>query len=212
MTQKKFCFVFFIFMAGVFLQTNAQTVEVSAMDSFSTAEPPKSISVKLEEDLSLSQDQCLYAGTVLSGELVDVVSPKRLKRNATFSFKPMSFVGLNGEKHNINSDIKATYTTTVNKGKLAQSAALSVGNHFVKGLSMGVAAVEGAVKNEEGNRLKSSVTSMYESSPFSYANKGEDLYFEIGQCFYLKFPKVKEADVPSDEVQGQNYSFTIEKE
>ena len=50
--------------------------------------------------------------------------------------------------------------------------------------------VIGNVKNEEDNRFKSSITSAYESSPFSYANKGEDLEIKKSQYFYLKFPNI----------------------
>ena len=89
---------------------------------------------------------------------------------------------------------------------------------------MGVAAVEGAVKNQEGNRFKSSVSSVYEVTPFSYARKGEDLDVKTGQIFFLKFPsygKIEEeivnanTDTNSDSdktIKGQNYSITIEKE
>lgn len=54
-------------------------------------------------------------------------------------------------------------------------------------MSVGVAAVSGAVKNEEGNRVKSSAMSAYESSPLSLVEKGEDLNIEENMHFFLKF-------------------------
>ncbi|MCM1338756.1 MAG: hypothetical protein NC191_03695 [Muribaculaceae bacterium] len=211
MTQKKICFTFFILMAGVFLQTSAQTVEVSALNSFSTAEPPASISVKLEGALTVSESNILEAGTILSGNLFDVVSPKRLKRNASFSFKPTMFTDLNGEKHSLDLNLTASYTKPVDKSKLAVSAVKGVGNHFVKGLSMGVAVVEGAVKNEEGNRLKSSANSLYEASPLSLVERGEDLYIQADEHFFLKFSKPKKEN-NNDYMNDKNDSTTIEKE
>ncbi len=187
MRQKKFYFVFLIVLSGMFLKTYAQTIEVKSLSNFTTAEPPKSISVKLVEPLELKDSPILDAGIVLNGNLVDVVSPKRLKRDAGFSFKPVTYTDLNGNTYNLDSNITAKYTKPVNKGNLAKNAALGVGNYFVKGLSMGVAAVEGAAKNEEGNRLKSSVVSLYDSSPLSYAEKGEDLYITTEQNFFMKF-------------------------
>lgn len=88
---------------------------------------------------------------------------------------------------------------------------------------MGVAAVEGAVKNQDGNRFKSSVSSVYEASPLSYARKGEDIEIKAGQVFFLKFPsygkidkEVQDANAQTSSgpvtVQGQNYSIEIEKE
>lgn len=214
--KQKFLYLFFlIVLSGMFNQTYAQTVQVASLSEFSTAEPPKSISIRLVDRLEITDSQILVAGTVLNGDLVNVVSPKRLKRDASFSFKPVNYTDLNGETQNLNLNITASYTKPIDKGNVATNAALGVGNYFVKGLSMGVAAVKGAVKNEEGNRLKSSAVSVYESSPFSYAEKGEDLYIKPEQNFYLKFPnpdKIKPVDVQTEEVKGQNYSYTIEKE
>ncbi len=214
MWQKFLYSVFFIIITGICTQVYAKTVEVTALDSISTEKPSKSVSVKLLDTLEIAPGQMLNSGVVLTGQLVDVKSPKRLKRNAGFSFKPVSYTDVDGSNHKITSNIKALYTTTLDKGHLAKSAALGVGNHFVKGLSMGLAAVEGAVKNEEGNRIKSSAVSVYEASPLSYVEKGEELNIGVGQNFYLKFPDIQPEEVQTndDDVKGQNYSYTIEKE
>ncbi len=187
MRQKFFYFVFLIVLSGMFAKTYAQTVEVMSLNDFSTAEPPKTISVKLIEPLELKNMQIHDSGIILNGDLVDVISPKRLKRDAGFSFKPVTYTDLDGNTQNLDSNIIAKYTKPVDKGGLAKNAALSVGNHFIKGLSMGVTAVKGAVQNEEGNRFKSSAKSVYEASPFSYAEKGEDLYINANQNFFMKF-------------------------
>ena len=81
---------------------------------------------------------------------------------------------------------------------------LSVGNHFVKGISLGYHAVEGAVKNEEGNRFKSSAVSVYESTPFSYVEKGEEIVIPKNNIFILNF-KVKGEENEEDK---PNYEFT----
>lgn len=75
---------------------------------------------------------------------------------------------------------------------------------------MGVAAVKGAVQNEEENRIKSSAVSVYEASPFSYVEKGEDLDIKFSQSFYLKFPNPEK--LQNSVEKGQNYTYTIEKE
>lgn len=215
MRQKFLYLSFLIVLSCMFNKAYAQKIEVSSLNDFSTAEPPKAISVKLIEPLEIKDSQFLDAGIVLNGDLIDVISPKRLKRDAGFSFKPVTYTDLDGKTYNLDLNITASYTKPVDKGNLAKNAALGVGNYFVKGLSMGVAAVKGAVKNEEGNRLKSSAVSVYESSPFSYAEKGEDLYIKTNQNFFLKFPspdKIAKDNVQADEVKGQNYSYIIEKE
>ena len=91
------------------------------------------------------------------------------------------------------------YQSVTNRKKIVESAALGVGGFFVKGLSTGVAAVEGAVKNEEGNVLKSTAVSVYQASPIAYVEKGQDLEIKNNQVFYLKFPSVNDTDIDIDD-------------
>ena len=190
--MQKNLFLGFLVLSIIGLGTSAlaQTVEVMSYTAFSTANPPASIKVELLDNLEISAETTIPAGAEMEGKLVDVVSPKRLKRDATFSFQPELYI-VNGSKHNIEGTIKAKYTTALNTAGLAKSAALSVGNHFVKGLGMGVYAIEGAVKNEEGNRIKSGAKSMYSASPLSYKDKGKEIEITANQVFYLKFPDVE---------------------
>ena len=187
MRQKFLYFVFLLLLSGMFSRAYAQTVEVRALDSFSTAKPPKSVSVQLLEPLVLTDSITLSSGDIMTGDLFDVVSPKRLKRDAGFSFCLKSYKDLEENLYTVNSHIVASYSKPIDKGGLAKNAALGVGSFFVKGLSVGVAAVSGAVKNEEGNRVKSSAVSAYESSPLSLVEKGEDLNIEENMHFFLKF-------------------------
>ncbi len=219
MWQKNIFSGFLIIISCMYTQAYAQTVEVLSLDNFSTENPPQSISIKLLEPLEVSENEFYKAGVIMKGDLFDVVSPKRLKRDADFSFKPVTITDLDGKTYQIESNIKASYTTPIDKGKVAKNAALGVGSFFVKGLSVGVAAVSGAVKNEEGNRFKSSAVSAYEASPFSYVEKGQDISIAQNQVFFLKFsiPKDKkdseQIDIESNNViQGQNYTYQIEKE
>lgn len=204
MWQKIFYSCFLVLISGLFNLVLAETVEVEAITSFSTANPPASIAVKLNEPLQLTDTILLKAGDVIHGDLIDVVSPKRLKRDASFSFKPNFYMEPDGKTHDINIAVVATYTKPLDKGDLAKSAALGVGNFFVKGLSMGAAAVEGAVKNQEDNRFKSSAVSVYEASPFSYAKKGEDLDIKSAQIFYLKFPSPEKILKINEEDNNKN--------
>lgn len=88
---------------------------------------------------------------------------------------------------------------------MAKPAALGVGSYFVKGLSIGYSAVEGAVKNEDDGRIKSGAKAAYESSPFSYVEKGSEIVIPKGQNFLLNFKLKDEADEP-------NYEYTTPAE
>ena len=198
--KQKILFTSFIIFA-LTLPVNAKNIEVMSMSEFSTGNPPKSITIKLMEPLE-TYGETIEAETVIHGNLVDVTSPKRLKRDAGFSFEPVSYIDTSGKQVKFKDEMKASFTIPMDKKKVAKSAALGVGNFFVKGLSMGVAAVEGVVTNNEGNRLKSGAVSVYEASPVSYVEKGKDLHIKKNDLFYLKFPNI---DKP-------NYEFTTEKE
>ena len=193
--RQKFLFLSFI---GIMLfcsvpQVQAKTVEVQSLTTFSTANPPSTITIKIVSSIPTKKG-VIPANTVVIGELVDVKSPKRLKRDASFSFRPTYFIGSDGVNHKIRSSYKGKYTTPIDKAQIAGKAAKSVGNLFVKGFSIGVSAVEGAIKNEEDNRLKSSVVSAYEASPVSYVEKGQELEIKKDDIFYLKFPESNDDD------------------
>lgn len=159
--------------------------------------------VKVLDGIVLDENLLFENGYIVEGRIVDVTNPKRLKRNATFSFVPVSFTDDKGNFTYIKGYYPAKYTTKINKGQLAKSAALGVGSFFIKGLSMGYSAVEGAVKNEKDNRFKSSVNAVYEDSPFSYVEKGGEIIIKKDQNFFLNF-KVK--DEP-DEEEVPNYEY-----
>ena len=193
MKQKNLFLSFIVLvMIGMLSEAYAKTIEVVSLSEFSTAKPPASITIQLLDSVDLDETTTLYEGAIVQGNLVDVVSPKRLKKDATFSFEPTSYKDTNGDTKVLHTNVVAKYSKTLDKIQLAKSAAVGVGGMFVKGLGTGVAAVEGAVKNEEGNPIKSAAVSVYKASPISYVEKGKDLVIRNNQIFYLKFPKVED--------------------
>lgn len=223
--KRQFLIAFgFLLIIVCTLTTKAygQTIEVVSQDTFSTVSPPEEISVKLLEPLVLSEKHVYAAGTVMKGKLTDVISPKRLKRDAGFSFEPTVYFDSDGNQQDIKPKLKASYTTPIDKGELAKDVTLGVGSYFVKGLSMGIAAVSGAIKNEDNNRIKSSASAVYEASPISYIKKGEDIYIQKDEHFFLKFRSSKdehknskkESESTSEQQteKEHNYSYTTEKE
>lgn len=177
-----------IILLGFAASANASTVEVMSLNDFSTANPPSTITIQTLEPIEYAKNKYVPSGLEITGKIVDVKSPERLKRDACFSFKPISYKDADGVSHNIKRQVKAKYTRPLDKGQMAGKVAKSAGNFFIKGFSMGVSAVQGAVKNEENNRLKSSAVSLYEASPISYVEKGEDITIKKSETFYLKFP------------------------
>ncbi len=180
----------------------AEMMTVEAVTPFSTENPTPTLKVKVLEDCELDENFVVKKGTTITGKTTDVVSPKRLKRDASFSFIPERYTN-NGITYEFQDEYIGKYATKIDKKELAKSASLTVGNFFVQGLSLGVNAVTGAIKNEEGNRFKSSAVNVYEHSPFSYVENGNELNIQTGDIFYLKFKTKKD----NDEEQP-NYEYT----
>ena len=198
---------FFVFLALLMFSSPvmAKTIQLEALNDFSTENPPKTLDVKVLSEIVLDEKTTLSEGDVVHGQITDISDPKRLKRDASFTFVPLYYINNAKTVVHINGYFPAKYATKLDKGGLAKSAALGVGSYFVKGLSIGYSAVEGAVKNEDDGRLKSGAKAAYESSPFSYVEKGSEIVISKGQNFLLNFKLKDEADEP-------NYEYTTPAE
>lgn len=169
----------------------AKNVKVEALSDFSTETPAQFWSVKIVEGFTTKNRYPVYAGSIVKGKIENVVEPKRLKRNAAFTFIPINYFDYNTQQwFDINQEISAKYSpiSDVSVKSVAKTGAVMVGNKLVDGFfGPGVALVEGVVKNEQGNRAKSAVVSVYESTPLSLANKGKQLEIKEGQVFVMNF-------------------------
>ncbi|MCD8377813.1 MAG: hypothetical protein LUB59_03395 [Candidatus Gastranaerophilales bacterium] len=183
------CFVF-----CAILPAAADTMAVQAVTHISTTKPDEIIKVKVIRDCKLD-DINLKIGYILEGKMLSVTDPKRLKKDAGFTFFPMNYTDLEGNSTHISKLYVGKFTPKyeVDGAEIAKNAALAVGNHFVKGLSMGFYAVQGAVQNKEGNILSSAVYNVYENSIFSYVEKGGQLDILPSTFFGLKFHECENA-------------------
>ena len=163
----------------------ALNVEVEALSNFSTDNPPKSYSVKIVEPIN-TESYNIESGSIIEGKII-AKDAQILKRDATFSFIPTYLVTPEGQVLKVKKNFIGKYKKEIDKKKIAKTAVLSAGNFAVKGLSTGVNALEGAVKNEQGNIIKSTAVAVYEGSPVSYIQKGEALTIEKGQHFSMNF-------------------------
>lgn len=185
----------------------AKNVKVEAMSDFSTANPPQTWKLKVVEPFMSKDNFMVQNGCIIEGKIVDVTDPKRLKRNAAFTFVPIRFYDEKGNVYNIDKDLVGKYSplSDITAGGVAKEGALFVGDKIAKGfLGPGIAIVDGAVKNERGNRAVSSAVSLYESTPLSYCNKGHEVEIPKGKVFIMSFKDLEEEPA----VQAPNYSYT----
>ena len=187
--------------------TFAKNIKVQAMSDFTTANPPSTWQLKIVEGFTTKDGYEIGEGSIIEGKIVNVTDPKRLKRNATFTFVPTNFYNsADKENHAITQNITGKYSsmTEMTAGNVAKQGAVFVGNKLVDGFfGPGVAIVEGAVKNEHGNKAKSAAVSLYESTPLSYANKGKEMEIKKDQIFIMNF-KTKD-----DEQDKPNYEYEV---
>lgn len=184
----------------------AKSIKVEALDNFSTKNPPKNWRIKILEGFITDNGIYIKPNTVVTGEITEITGPKRLKRNAVFKFVPKTFQDpQNGENQIVKREFEGKYSSKseLSVGNVAKKGAITAGNMLIGSfVAPAVGLVEGAVKNEEGNRAKSAVVSAYESTPLSYASKGKDLEFKKGQTFIMNF-KLKDAE------NLPNYTYEI---
>lgn len=189
--MKKLLLIFsFIFLVSL-QPAMAKNVKVEAMSDFTTANPPSEWNLKIVEGFTTKAGYEVAEGSVITGKIIDVTSPKRLKQNASFKFIPVSFYDVKtGETYHVQKDFVGKYNSLgdIKAGDIVEKGAIAAGNHFIScTIGPGVALVKGVVKNEEGNRVKSAAVSVYESTPLSYASKGKEMEIKQGQRFTMNF-------------------------
>lgn len=198
--KNKILFWLFSMLLSISM-VNAATdkIHVTMVGEFDTVNPSQTIDVRVLESNTLG-NHVVKTGDIIRCDVLTVTDPKRGKRKASFTVRPMEIIS-NGETTVISENLCGKYAEKIiskeelkkiDKVKAGKKAVLTVGNHFVKGLTAGVTLAEGMIENEEGNRIESGVKKVYKESPLSYVEKGEELDLEAGESFYLIFK-------PSDE-------------
>lgn len=188
----------------------AKNVKVEALSGFSTANPSQTWKLKVKESFVMEDGTMVRANTIVEGKVVEVAGPKSLKRNATFKFVPVKYYDPKDDlTKNVKRDFEGKYSamSEINTKYVVKKGAVTAGNMLIGSfVAPAVGLVEGAVKNEKGNRAKSAVVSAYESTPLSYASKGKDIEIKKGQVFIMNFKQKSETEELVDE---PNYTYEM---
>ena len=208
--MKKYISLFVAIVLSFAAANASDKVHVAANTEFNTAAPAKSIDVTVIES-TLIGTNLLEENDILHCSVVKITDPKRGKRAASFAVCPLSYTTSEGTTKAINGSFYGKYSEKVlskddinsaNALKVGKKAAVSVGNHFVKGVAPAVALAEGMIKNEDGNRLESGVKQVYKDSPLSYVEKGKDIVIERGDTFYFVFKPSKSKNTQEIETEA----------
>lgn len=181
----------------------AKCIKVEALSDFSTEKPPETWAVKVIHGFTMKSGEVVPEGAIIKGYITNITNPKRLKRDASFNFIVFEYDNPNnGKKITIDKKIVGKYSSLsdVSARGVIEKAAVTAGNQLVGAyVGPGYALVKGVVENEEGNRAKSAVVSVYESTPLSYASKGKQLEFKKGDTFVMSFKVKDDEDKASNE-------------
>ncbi len=207
--------IFSAFILAFSQPAEAKTYHMVAytMDKISTTKQvPKLLTLKVPAQEIGGGSIQLEKEILIRVKVLEVNEAKRGKRDGYVTTKLLAYTvpSLDNEtvdlsERNIEFKIKR-YSEKDFKG-LAKNAATAVVGQVagIPFLSQGVAAVKGAVKPMEGkSRIKSAGISVYESTPFSYFNKGENLDLSIGDKLTLSF-KIPEAE------DAVNYEYEVQE-
>ena len=106
--KKSFLYILALSIAMV-IPVQAEVLKAKAVDGVSTTSPKEVISVKLVRDFALDSETTLKKDYILTGKMLDIVSPDKWHQNASFTFIPTSYKDLEGNEYAIKKEIKATY-------------------------------------------------------------------------------------------------------
>ena len=215
MLKKLKLFIMPLFLGIIFFTvqpSEAKTYKMVAfsLDKISTTEDmPKYVTLKVPAQTIAGANVHLENESMLRVKITEIQPAKRGKRNGYVMTKLVAYSVPSKDNKAIDVADKEIelklkkYSETDFKG-LATTAATTVVSHVVgiPFLNQGVAAVKGAVKPNEGqSRIKSAGVNLYESTPFAYLKKGQELNVAIGEKLTLSFK--------TDETEEEtNYEYT----
>lgn len=211
--KKSLIFLFVLMLSFAMPANAAQKVKVTALTPFNSLNPADKMKVLTLERVEFNNGIVFEDGTVVYGDIIEVKQPKRAKLNASFKFKPTSYM-YNGKTYTVNDPnfiAKYVQYKELNKVEMATSAAATAGGiiFHIPLLSEGVSFVKGAIKNPDDNRFKSGAKQVYKDSIFSYVEEGKDVDIKENTMFILKFKSsdIEDLDEESnDEISNQKKS------
>ncbi len=196
--MKRCWIIIVLVLFGFFpMPVKAEKMLVNVMNDFSSHNPPKEYSIILPEAIQLKEGQIIEKGSIIKGEILRVMEPKRLKQDAYFIFVANSFTVPSDDsklitiENKMESKIKSyKKKVKLDKKEMAKTAGLTVAGALVKGLDLGISFAEGATKpQKDESRFHSGCRHIVESWPFNYCLKGNEIDIKSDTAALLYFDK-----------------------
>lgn len=188
-------FLLFSTLIILFLTSSVQarTVKAMSIEAFSTAYPAQTYSVELLTNEKFTNGIVLEAGTILTGNVIQIKKPRHFKRNGNFEFvvKSLTYKGVTQEIKHHSIVVQIVGYRAVDPVGLATYVGIRATNFLFMGASEGIAFAQGFADGEDESRYKSGFIRMYKESPLSWAEVGKDLDIHKGDLVKLKFKNIR---------------------
>ncbi len=186
--------IFLLLICILLLTTNqaqAKTCKVISLQTFSTQFPLEIYNIQTLEKINLGHGIILKPGTVIAGRVVKVIKPRRGKRDAYFEFIPLltRYNGVTKEIKHPSIVAEIIGIKKIDPKDAAIYAAKKATNLIFIGASVGVSFIEGTMKAEEGDWLRSGIEQTYKDTPLSFIDVGSELNIEIGDTLNFRLKK-----------------------
>lgn len=187
--KKNIWVVLLFFTIGSFAPAFADYYPVELMQNVDVANLPQTIQLKLQKDLWISDYEKIEKGGIIKGQVKKFRSPRRLERDASLSFVPVSYVKVDdagkSEEVLINNSSKTKIRCRRNLSKKVITAntvgtvlsCLPPFNVIVPVIQFGI----GFVKHESNEHpFKGGVRALVECWPICYCLKGKEIPLTAG--------------------------------
>lgn len=188
--MKKFLLILlFLIFSAVGVQ--AKSIKVVALESFSSQNPSKTFAVEMLQDEYLPNDTFLPEDAMVVGQIIHVEAPKRGKRNGYIKFVPQKIIYESKTIDIKDSDFVAiiTYYRPIDPEEFVMMVARKTVNFMFHGIVSAAEFIQGAIDNNEGNRIKSGVMNVYKDSFLVYIEVGDELNVHKGDTLVFKIKR-----------------------
>lgn len=189
--KKILLLIFIIFFLT--LNAEAKTLKVISLKHFSTEYPAPTFAVQTTQKEIIDKGIILEEGTIISGIVLRIVPPKRGKQNGYFEFIPTE-ITYRGVTQKIEHSIEVAKVLgyyPIDPKDLTFDVAKKTANFFLKGAISAIEFADGAIKAENGQRIKSGATKVYKNSFLSYIEPGKELNINRGDMLILKIKTIR---------------------
>lgn len=197
-----------VFVCIIFLQTSvlADTFKfvVETMEPFSTANPSKTLRVKVVKDYVFDGTKKIEKDSIIDGNIALIVPPKKGKRDAFFYYQLTSYTSPSTKNtpiriKNEKAIAKVSPFKEFDLKETSLSAGTTVAGLFVDNVAYPINFARGIIEPyDDKSRLASGFQHMYEKSFFSYASDGKDMVLNKGDKITLTIKYVSTADTTED--------------